>query len=86
MRQGGVTDALVLAEVFTKLRTITNNQSAARKVVRNIMGSFTIVPVTADTVFEASKYDKLSITDAIHLVSSKEYKFISLDKDFDRYR
>jgi predicted nucleic acid-binding protein len=86
VRAGGVTDALAVAETFGALKRITKDHDAAFRVVRRILGQFDVIPVDSEIIFRAMKRNDLHIADAIHLVASEGYTFVSFDKDFAKRR
>jgi len=89
IKEGGVTDALNLAEACFIIEKETGNKELAIKSMRGLMkGDITIVNITSAVIFEAFKRAqqmKLSIFDAIHYVcalTNNCESIVTYDKDF----
>ena len=89
IKNGGITNTLILAETFNTLDRITNKEKAHKAVKSLLKSNLHITNLDINTIFEALKRinkHKLSIYDMIHYASAllnNCESILSYDKDFD---
>lgn len=91
LREGGLTNCLVLMESFNCIERITKNRRLATDTIRSLLGNLEVVPISDNLVFEAlrrtEKYN-LKIYDLVHYITALLRgcsSFVSYDSDFDGF-